>query len=108
VIAGGPNWDENLANIMANGPEPLKQLMGTVQHLPNNPVQAMAAYAQTALTGRFQKYNPDWFSYVEENDGAYPKTELMDFGLINKSQVALYIGLFDDTCPLTVAAEIAT
>lgn len=37
-----------------------------------------------------------------------PKTELFDFGLVNKSKVAMYVGLFDDTCPLTVATDIYT
>ena len=35
-----------------------------------------------------------------------PHTDLMDFGLVNKSKVALYVGLFDTTCPLTTAVEI--
>ena len=29
----------------------------------------------------------------------------MDFGLVEKMQVAMYIGLFDDTCPLVNAME---
>ena len=44
--------------------------------LPNNPIQACAAYAQTSLSQRFQKYNDDWFN--ETN----PKTALLDFGLV--------------------------
>ena len=47
---------------------------------------------------------PDWFNYIEEN-GSYPKTELMDFGMVKKMQVGLYIGLFDDTCPLIYSIE---
>ena len=47
---------------------------------------------------------PDWFNYIEEN-GSYPKTELMDFGMVKKMQVGLYIGLFDDTCPLIYSME---
>lgn len=108
VIAGGPDWDAKLELIQNDSPQIMKDTIGSLLHLPNNPVQALAAYAQTSLTGRFQKYDPDWFSYLDEHDGAYPKTELMDFGLVNTSQVALYIGLFDNTCPLTVASEIAT
>ena len=65
--------------------------------LKNNPIQAVAAYAQTAFSERFQTYTKDWFKYVDEND-TYPKTELMDFGLVKKMQIAMYIGLFDNTC----------
>ena len=71
--------------------------------LPNNPVQAVAAYAQTSATGRFQEYTADWFDYIDENDGKMPHTPLLDFGLVNKTKVALFAGLFDSTCPLTVA-----
>ena len=43
---------------------------------------------------------------MNANGGQKPHTDLMDFGLVNKSKVALYVGLFDTTCPLTTAVEI--
>ena len=70
-----------------------------VEHLANNPLQAVAAYAQTSLSNRFQRFNPNWFS----EPGKVPKSDLMDFGRVKKMKVAMYVGLFDDTCPLTVA-----
>ena len=60
----------------------------------------MAAYAQTSLTSRFQEYTTNWFDY-EGYPNQYPKTNLMDFALVQKMKVAMYVGLFDDTCPLT-------
>ena len=36
------------------------------------------------------------------------KTELIDFGLVTEMKVAMFAGLFDDTCPLTVAMEQKT
>lgn len=60
----------------------------------------MAAYGQTSLSGRFQKYTDDWFDHEE-----YPKTEIGDFGAVNTMKVVQNIGLFDDTCPLSVAQE---
>ena len=47
---------------------------------------------------------PDWFNYIEEN-GSYPKTELLDFGMVKKMQVGMYIGLFDDSCPMIYTFE---
>lgn len=35
-----------------------------------------------------------------------PKTKLMDFGLVEKMNVAMYVGLFDRTCPVTMAEHI--
>jgi len=60
------------------------------------------------MTNRFQEYTDDWFDYMDANEGAMPHTELMDFGLVKKSKVAMYVGLFDDTCPLTTSADIRT
>ena len=57
-------------------------------------------YAQTSLSGRFQKYSPDWFDYSADD---WPKTELMDFGLVEEMKVAMYVGLFDNTCQQTTA-----
>ena len=67
-------------------------------------MQAVAHYAQTSFSKRFQQYTDDWFVYEAEN-GTYPKTELIDYGLVMKMKVALYIGLFDDTFPLTNNGE---
>lgn len=49
-VFAGPNWDELLKKVDENCPG--VDLSG-LSHLPNNPVQACAAYAQTALSGRF-------------------------------------------------------
>ena len=72
-----------------------------IEHLENNPLQALANYAQTSISSRFQRLNKNWFSEPNE----VPKSELMDFGKVKKMKVAMYVGLFDDTCPLTVAQE---
>ena len=69
--------------------------MAIAKSLENNPIKALAAYAQTSQSGRFQRYTDDWFDYPE-----YPKTEIMDFGMAQKTQVAIYAGLFDNTCLL--------
>ena len=50
--------------------------------------------------GRFQQYNPNFF---DEED---PKMPLLDFGLVQKMKVALFVGMWDNTCPLTRAQEI--
>ena len=73
--------------------------MGALGGLPNNPVQAVAAYAQTAISKRFGRYDPDWFE--KEN----PKSPLIDFGLVKEMKVAMFVGLWDGTCPLTMAKE---
>ena len=41
----GPNWEEDKAKIMASGNQALIDSIGTMEGLPNNPVQAVAAYA---------------------------------------------------------------
>ena len=107
-VIDGPNWEADRAVIMAEGSQSLIDTILSAEHLANNPIQAVAAYAQTSLTNRFQKYTDDWFDYMGSNNGAMPHTELLDFGLIKKTKVALYAGLFDDTCPLTTAVDIHT
>jgi len=64
------------------------------------PVQALSAYCQTSQTQRFQIYHDDW------NWDTPPKTELLDFGLVQKMKVAMYVGLFDRTCPVSMAETI--
>jgi len=32
----------------------------------------------------------------------------MDIGRVEKTKVAMYVGLFDDTCPLTISEQIYT
>ena len=71
--------------------------MGALGGLPNNPVQAISFYAQAALSHRFSVYNPDWFE--QEN----PKSPLLDYGLVKEMKVAMFVGLWDNTCPITVA-----
>ena len=61
----------------------------------------MAAYAQTSLSNRFQRYNTNWWSEPLKT----PKAELMDFSLVREMKVAMYVGLFDDTCPLVKSEE---
>lgn len=77
-------------------------MVPTAEGLYNVPTAAVAAYGQTSLSNRFQEYTPDWFDYINEH-GEYPKTKEMDFGLVQEMKVAMYIGLFDNTCPLTVS-----
>ena len=73
-------------------------------HAEYTPTQAAYAYAQFSLSGRFQQYTDTWMDYVAAN-GTYPKTELMDYGLVMKMKVAMYTGLWDDTFPLTYTDE---
>lgn len=101
-VMAGPNWARDKAIIMESGPQELIDMISTAEGLPNNPIAAIAAYAQTSLTERFQEYTPDWFQFINEH-GVYPKTKLMDFGLPTEMQVGMYVGLFDNTCPLTVS-----
>ena len=54
------------------------------------------------MTQRFQEYTDDWDF---ENP---PHTELMDFGRVKEMKVAMYVGLFDRTCPVTQAEFIRT
>ena len=107
-VIDGPNWEEVRAKIFGTNdgpknpaPQSIQDNIAVIEHLENNPTQAMAAYAQTSISNRFQRYNKNWFSEPNE----VPKTELMDFGRVKKMKVAMYVGLFDDTCPLTVAQE---
>ena len=81
-------------------PQSFKDQLDYYGGLKNNPIQAVAAYAQTSLTGRFQEYTNDWFEF-EGFPNQYAKTNLMDFALVQKMKVAMYVGLFDDTCPFT-------
>ena len=57
----------------------------------------MAAYAQTSTTGRFQQYSDDFLT--EEN----PKSPIMDYGLVKKMKVSMFVGMFDNTCPVSRA-----
>ena len=51
--------------------------MAYMEGLLSIPIQATAAYGQTSLSNRFQRYTDDWFKYDSP-----PRTELMDFGLV--------------------------
>ena len=101
---GGPDWDRAYKVIMESGPQYLKEQADYYGSLPATPMQAVASYAQASASQRFQKYDPDWFNYIEEN-GSYPKTELLDYGMVKKMQVGMYIGLFDDSCPMIYTFE---
>ena len=50
-----PNWEANKATIMSDPacPQSFKDQLSYYESLLNNPIQAVAAYAQTAYTGRF-------------------------------------------------------
>ena len=105
-VTGGPNWEADRAKIEADPacPEAFKApaSLDYFGSLINNPIQAVASYAQTSLTGRFQEYTDQWFEF-EGYPEQYAKTKIMDFGLVQKMKVAMYVGMFDDTCPLTQA-----
>lgn len=77
--------------------------MPTIERLYNIPLQLAAQYAQTSLSGRFQHYTDKWFE-----EGGNSRTELMDFGLIKEMKVAMFLGLWDSTCPLTKNVEART
>jgi pimeloyl-ACP methyl ester carboxylesterase len=96
----GPSWDDNLALINAEGPQELKDIMNAVKDMVDVPVQAVAAFAQTSHSKRFMRYNPNWFE--EEN----PKAPLMDYGLVREMKVAMFVGLWDNTCPVTYAQQM--
>jgi hypothetical protein len=72
---------------------------GGLANLQNVPIKALAIYAQGSNTGRFQHYNPDYFT--EEN----PKMPLLDPGLVKEMKVAMFVGLWDNTCPVTTAQQ---
>lgn len=50
---GGPNWEADKAKIMASGNQDLIDSTKNMEHLPNNPVQAVEAYAQASMSNRF-------------------------------------------------------
>ena len=105
-VLGGPNWytrDKQL--FLDSGIQTLIDAIPAAEGLPNNPIKSVASFSQKAFSKRFQEYyEGDWFAYVREH-GDTPKTPLMDFGLAQKTNVGLYIGLWDNTCPLPVAME---
>ena len=102
-VTAGPNWERDRAVIMAEGSQSLIENMHHMEKLVSLPVQDSAAYAQTSLSNRFQRYTDSWFDTESP-----PRTELMDFGLVKEMKVAMFVGLFDTTCPLpTVVAQKA-
>lgn len=102
-VLAGPNWeDHDKQFIIDNGPQALVDTMPLYQGIRYTPIQAHAHYAQTALSGRFQEYMEDWFD-VE----GPPRSKLLDVGLVSKVNLALYVGLWDDTCPGQHAAQLA-
>ena len=96
----GDSWEETKEFIMAEGPPGIKALVGAKTVLWNVPVQGLEAYCQASQTQRFQEYSDDWNWQVP------PHTPLMDFGKVKEMKVALYVGLFDRTCPVTQAENI--
>ena len=43
-VFAGPNWAEDKEKIIASGNQALIDSLPTMEHLPNNPVQAVQAY----------------------------------------------------------------
>ena len=84
---------------MAEGPPGVKGMVEPAV-LFNVPVQALSAYCQASQTQRFQEYFDDW------NWDVPPHSSLLDFGMVKKMKVAMYVGLFDRTCPITMAEKI--
>lgn len=76
-VTGGPNWESDRKKIEddPNCPAAFKApaSLDYFGSLLNNPIQAVAAYAQTSLTGRFQEYTDDWFD-SEDYPEQYAKT----------------------------------
>ena len=105
-VFAGPDWEEQQALIMEKGPQSLKDNIGSASGLPNNSLRNIGAYSQASFTKRFQQYvdHDEWFAYYNEH-GQYLKTPLMDYGLVEKMQVATYTGLFDNTCPMVLTFE---
>ena len=52
-VIAGPNWARDKAIIMENGSQSLIDTVNSTERLPNNPIQAVAAYGQASLTNRF-------------------------------------------------------
>jgi len=59
-VIDGPNWEEDRAKIFGTNegpknpaPQSVQDAIPGVEHLANNPLQAVAAYAQTSLSNRF-------------------------------------------------------
>lgn len=52
-VIAGPNWARDKAIIMAEGSQSLIDTVNSTERLPNNPIQAVAAYGQASLTNRF-------------------------------------------------------
>lgn len=93
VIANtaGYDWNEKKQVILNSGIPELVESLPSLEGLPNNPTQALAAYAQTSMTYRFQNYMPDYL-YVEN-----PKSPILDYGMVKEMKVNLFVGLWDNT-----------
>ena len=100
-VIDGPNWEHDRALIVESGPQSLVDNLHWLEGLKNNPVKSLVFYAQASFSDRFQEYYPgDWFASDQ-----LPHTPLLDYGLVNKMQVAFFIGLFDSTCRLPYAMD---
>jgi len=71
-----------------------------MEGLSSIPIRATAIYGQCAYTGRFQHYTEDWFDHEQRS-----RAELIDFGLVKEMKIAMFIGLWDNTCNVKHAAE---
>ena len=64
-VTGGPNWESDRKKIEDDPECPADfkapASLDYIGSLINNPIQSVAAYAQTSQTGRFQEYTADWF-----------------------------------------------
>ena len=96
----GYDWNEKRQVILDSGIPELIESLPDLEGLPNNPTQALAAYGQAGITYRFQNYMEDYL-YVEN-----PKSPILDYGLVKEMKVSMFVGLWDNTCPLKRAREI--
>ena len=100
VNTAGYDWNEKKQVILNSGITELVKALPLLEGLPNTPTQALASYAQTSLTYRFQNYIPDYL-YVEN-----PKSPILDYGMVKEMKVNLFVGLWDNTCPVKRAQEM--
>ena len=101
---GGPYWStRDRALILESAPQALKDSMGLFEVLKNFTVKTIAHYSQCGATFRFQEYIEDWFELPEDKPKHSP---LLDIGRIQKTNIGLFVGLFDDTCPTSHAVDI--
>lgn len=101
TIAAGPRWPENFKKI-CDYDEGLCAAATMYAQMVNDealPVKVLDHYAQNSVNYRAQKYIKDYF-YADST-----RSELIDFGMI-ESKVAMWVGLWDQVCPISQAEYI--